>query len=219
MAALVSLGAIGLTGGFLFARYPRLPAVLVVHFTRSGFPNGFQFKTWSRVFAPVLVQLALATTLSLVCAVLLSRPRGDLQEQAPDVRAAGAAAEAVALLGAIWVVFQCYAAFALARLWQRQVPRLDGYGGAALVGLALTVVVAVRAHRRLGRPEPRPFVPEHWRLGQLYNNRDDPALFVPTRHGARWTLNFGRRVAVLLMAIVLMVGIVGPAVILVLSLR
>ena len=98
-------------------------------------------------------------------------------------------------------------------------PRLDGYGAAAATGLALTVLVAIRAHLRLGRPDPRPFIPEHWRFGQLYLNAADPALFVPTRNGARWTLNFGRPVAALLMAIVLMMGIVAPAVILTLSLR
>lgn len=85
--------------------------------------------------------------------------------------------------------------------------------------MILTVAVAVRAHIRLGRPAARPFVPEHWRFGQLYANPDDPALFVPTRNGARWTLNFGRPVAAALMAVTLVLGIVAPAVILGLSLR
>jgi len=218
VATLVSVAAIALTAGFLIGRYPRLPDVLVVHFSRTGFPNGFQFKTWGRVFGPVFVQLALAVTLGAVGTLLLSRPHGDHQDDSPDVRAAGVAAEAVALLAAIWITVQCYAAFALARLWERQLPRLDGYGAAA-TGLALTVLVAIRAHLRLGRPDPRPFIPEHWRFGQLYLNAADPALFVPTRNGARWTLNFGRPVAALLMAIVLMMGIVAPAVILTLSLR
>ena len=219
VATLVSVAAIALTAGFLIGRYPRLPDVLVVHFSRTGFPNGFQFKTWGRVFGPVFVQLALAVTLGAVGTLLLSRPHGDHQDDSPDVRAAGVAAEAVALLAAIWIAVQCYAAFALARLWERQLPRLDGYGAAAATGLALTVLVAIRAHLRLGRPDPRPFIPEHWRFGQLYLNAADPALFVPTRNGARWTLNFGRPVAALLMAIVLMMGIVAPAVILTLSLR
>jgi uncharacterized membrane protein len=88
-----------------------------------------------------------------------------------------------------------------------------------LVGLVLTGIVAVRAHVRLGRPAPRPFVADHWRFGQLYKNAEDPALFVPTRHGARWTLNFGRPVAAALLALILGIGIIGPAVILVLALR
>jgi uncharacterized membrane protein len=47
----------------------------------------------------------------------------------------------------------------------------------------------------------------------------DPALFVPTRDGRRWTLNFGRPVAAALIGIILAVGIIGPAVILGLLLR
>jgi len=53
----------------------------------------------------------------------------------------------------------------------------------------------------------------------LYKNADDPALFVPTRAGDRWTLNFGRPVAVAVMGVILIVGIVAPALILGLSLR
>ena len=44
-------------------------------------------------------------------------------------------------------------------------------------------------------------------------------LRVPTRDGARWTLNFGRPVAAALIAVVLVIGIVGPAIILRLLLR
>jgi uncharacterized membrane protein len=59
----------------------------------------------------------------------------------------------------------------------------------------------------------------HWRFGQLYKNPEDPALFVPTRDGARWTLNFGRPVAAALLGAILMVGIVGPTIILGVALR
>lgn len=218
-AIAVSVSAVGLTGGYLLARYHSLPDLLVVHFGRTGFPNGFQFKTWGRVFVPVFVQLALFVTLGPIGALLLSRPHGAHDEAAPDVRAAAAAAEAVALLASIWIVVQAIAAFALARMWERQISRLDWYGAAEAIAFVLTIVVAVRAHIRLGRPEARPFVPEHWRYGQLYKNPADPALFVPTRNGARWTLNFGRPVAAALMGVVLVIGIVAPAVILALSLR
>jgi uncharacterized membrane protein len=50
-------------------------------------------------------------------------------------------------------------------------------------------------------------------------NPDDPALFVPTRDGTRWTLNFGRPVAAALLGVILMLGVLAPTVILVLALR
>ena len=125
------------------------------------------------------------------------------------------------LITLIWVAFQGYASLALTDMWQKE---RGGLGGLVLLPSSSSVscstgIVAVRAHVRLGRPAPRPFVAGHWRFGQLYKNAEDPALFVPTRDGSRWTLNFGRPVAAALLALVLGMGIIGPAVILVLALR
>jgi len=205
---------------FLLVRYPRLPWLLPVHFKPNGYPNGWQYKTYLRVLMPEFVQVALSIIRGAVGTLLLSRPHGDHDVNQPDVKAAAAAAEAVALLALIWVVFQGYAAVALTMMWERERAGLGPwYGYLELAGIVLTIVVSIRAHVRLGRPPPRPFVPEHWRYGQLYKNANDPALFVPTRHGNRWTLNFGRPVAAALMGVILATGIVGPAIILGLLLR
>jgi uncharacterized membrane protein len=219
VAAIAGLSSTALTASFLGVRYRALPDLLVVHFMRNGMPNGWQYKTWPRVMMPAFVQIALALTLGSIGLLLLSRAHGEHEHDEPDVRAAAVAAEAVALLGAIWIVFQGYVSLALAAMWERERAGLGAYTTLEIVGLVLTLVVAVRAHLRLGRPDARPFVAEHWRFGQLYKNPDDPALFVPTRHGGRWTLNFGRPVAAALMGVILMIGIVAPAVILGLSLR
>ena len=104
-------------------------------------------------------------------------------------------------------------------MWTAERAGLGWYTFVELSGVVLTGLVAVRAHVRLGRPDPRPYVAEHWRFGQLYKNPDDPALFVPTRDGSRWTLNFGRPIAAALLGLVLMTGIVGPTIILGLALR
>ena len=220
IAVVASAAIIVCSAAFLLARYRSLPWLLPVHFKANGYPNGWQYKTYWRVLLPVFVQLALASTLGVVGVLLLSRSLGRHDEHAPDVQAASTAAEAVALLTLIWVAFQAYAAVTLTSMWQRGQAGLGAwYTYLELVGVLLTIVVSIRAHRNLGRPEPRPFVPEHWRFGQLYKNADDPALFVPTRNGRRWTLNFGRPVAAALMGVILTLGVVGPAVILGLLLR
>jgi uncharacterized membrane protein len=220
LAIVASVATIAASLAFLLVRYPRLPWLLPVHFRYNGLPNGWQYKTYGRVLLPVFVQIALALTLGAVGALLLSRAHGVHDEQAPDVKAAATAAETVALLALIWVAFQGYAAVALAAMWQLERAGLGPwYYYLEAAGVLLTVIVSIRAHVRLGRPAARPFVSEHWRYGQLYLNAADPALFVPTRHGARWTLNFGRPVAAALMAVILTVGIVGPAIILGLLLR
>jgi len=218
-AAVAVLLVIAATATLLLIAYPSLPDLLPVHFSRRGVADGWQYRTLARVLIPVGVQVMLTLILGAVAALLLSRPHGELDRGAPDVRAAAAAAEAVVLLTLIWVVFQGYAAFSLAQLWVNPRASLPFYNLAEIASGILSVVVAVHAHRRLGRPEPRPFVAAHWRLGQLYKNADDPALFVPTRDGRRWTLNFGRPVAGALLGTVLVVGVLGPTALLALALR
>jgi uncharacterized membrane protein len=218
-ALLIGLVIVG-SFAFLVSRYPDLPGLLPVRFRRNGTAIGWQYKTFGRVLLPVFIQLALALSLGAVGLLLLSRRHGEPQALAPDVVAARTASEAVILITLIWVAFQGYASLALSEMWQTERAGLGRwYYYLQLVGLVLTGIVAVRAHVRLGRPAPRPFVADHWRFGQLYKNAEDPALFVPTRHGARWTLNFGRPVAAALLALILGIGIIGPAVILVLALR
>ena len=208
------------TSGLLVLRYDSLPDLLPVHFNRAGVADGWQYRTVGRVLMPVFVQVALALSLGAIAALLLSRSTADYAPDAPDVRAASAASETVLLMGAIWVTFQAYAAFSLVRVWSGARAGLGPvYTVLEVAGLFVTVGVAVRGHRRVGRPVPRPFVAEHWRFGQLYKNADDPALFVPTRDGSRWTLNFGRPIAAALLGVVLAVGVVGPTLILLLALR
>jgi uncharacterized membrane protein len=220
IAMQVVIGVILGTVAFLAVSYGTLPQLLPVHFKSDGFPNGWQYKTVPRVLMPVLVQLALASTLGGIGALLLSRRDSRHTPEAPDVKAATTAAEAVALIALLWVSFQLYAAVALVRMWRSGRPGLGaGYILLEVVGLALTVVVGIRARARLGRPEAGLYVADHWRLGQLYCNADNPALFVPTRDGLRWTLNFGRRAAVALLAVCLVAGVAAPTIILAIALR
>jgi uncharacterized membrane protein len=220
LAISASLSAIVFSAGFALTYYSSLPVVLPVHFMRNGYPNGWQYKTYARVLIPVFVQMALVVTLGAIGALLLSRSHGSHDKHAPDVKAASAAAEGIALMTLIWVAFQTYAGFALVRMWQRERAGLGPwYTYFELAGLLLTIGVVARTHVRLGRPSPRPFVAAHWSFGQVYRNPADPALLVPTRNGLRWTLNFGRPVAVALVGVILGIGVIGPTFILGLLLR
>lgn len=219
-AVRVMVASILATALFLVIQYPYLPWLLPVQFRSNGAASGWQFRTMPRVLMPVFVQAALAVTLGAMTALLLSRQRGIHDPKAADVRAARTAAEAVALIGAIWVAFQGYAAVALVGMWTSGRAGLGQlYVVLELLGLVLTGIVATRAHVRLGRPAALPFVPDHWLFGQLYRNPADPALFVPTREGRRWTLNFGRPGAVALLGFILAIGVVGPTLLIGLALR
>jgi uncharacterized membrane protein len=219
-AATLSVVAIAATTAYLFWRYPALPDILPVHFRANGRPNGWQFRTIPRVFVPVFVQLGIFLAGTTIGMLLLSRKDASTATDMPDARAAVTATEAVILMSAIWVLFQSYTAFALVRLWSGVGSTLGvGYTALEIAAAVATAIVGFRAQRRLARPEPLPYVPAQWRLGQLYCNAEDPALFVPTRDGRRWTLNFGRPAAVLLLAGILIVGVAAPTVMLALTLR
>lgn len=220
LAAFVMATSISASALFLLWNYGSLPWLLPVHFFADGRPDGWQYKTVIRVFLPVLIQIALAATLGGIGGLLLSRRHGGQDADAPDVKAASVAAEAVMVTAAIWVAFQGYAAYALVVMWTREFGALGPwYVRFEWIGGLLTTVVGIRAHRRLGRPEARPFVAAHWRFGELYKNSDDPALFVPTRTGRRWTLNFGRPWAATFLGIILTIGIAAPLLMLALALR
>jgi uncharacterized membrane protein len=218
-AVWISMTLVLSTAAFLAGRYPALPDLLPVHFTAEGVPNGWQFRTLPRVLMPVFVQAALFVSVAGIGALLLSRRDARRAGRAADVRAAQAASEAVILIALIWIGFQAYAAFALAGMWAADRPMGWMYTALEVGGIVLTGIVGARAQSRLDRPAPLPYVAAHWRWKQLYCNADDPALFVPTRDGRRWTLNFGRPAAVMLLGGVLAMGVLLPLFIARLALR
>jgi len=218
--AVLMLAILSGTVAFLVGRYPALPDLLPVHFNARGVANGWQFKSMSRVLMPVFVEMALLLSLGGIAVLLLWRRESPPSDHEPDVRAARTSAEAIVLIAAIWVAFQGYAAIALATVWTTNRPTLGpAYVWLEGCGMLLTVAVGGQAMWRIGKPVPLPYVPEHWRLGQLYCNPEHPALFVPTRDGSRWTLNFGRPAAAILLAGIILAGVFVPAAILVLALR
>jgi uncharacterized membrane protein len=214
------MAVIAATTAFLATQYGGLPDLLPVHFDAHGLPIGWQFKTWSRVLMPAFVESALFFSLAGIAALLLWRRERPAFPYPADVRAARTTAEAVVLIALLWVAVQLGAAVALAAVWRANGGLLDWwYLRLEGVGLLLTIAAGAQALWRVGRPEPLPYIAAHWRFGQLYCNREHPALFVPTRDGSRWTLNFGRPVAAVLLGVILVAGIALPVLILALALR
>jgi hypothetical protein len=55
--------------------------------------------------------------------------------------------------------------------------------------------------------------PDHkWLIGMIYANADDPAVWVETRYGVGWTLNFARLASWLLLVLLLLPGVLGVGV-------
>jgi uncharacterized membrane protein len=73
---------------------------------------------------------------------------------------------------------------------------------ATAIGLVVSLAISGQGGTRF--PEYRPVLSDaapagdsttdnYWKLGIIYFNRDDPALFVEKRFGMGWTVNFGNR--------------------------
>jgi uncharacterized membrane protein len=208
-----SVGITLATASYLGLIYPTLPAGLPVRYLR-GEPIFFQVKTPVVVMLPALVQAALFVIFGSLSLLLLWRARSGLdpRDRADHVRMRHAV-EGVALLGAVWITVQAIGAARLVALWQ------GGRGGfgrvynvTVLVSLVISALVVWRTMKvvREEGSSPAETDPEHWRLTHLYFNPRDPALFVPTRRGVGWTLNFGRPLAIVLIAAILAIGVGGP---------
>src|SRR5262249_7985335 len=119
IAALASLAVVAGTVAYLLNAYPTLPDILPVRFNGRSYPIGWQYKTYVRVLMPTVVQGALVLILGGIATLILSRPHAGGAEPSPDIVAASTAAEAIALVGFVWIAFQAYAAAALVLMWQR----------------------------------------------------------------------------------------------------
>jgi uncharacterized membrane protein len=202
------------TASYLGLLYPTLPSGLPVRYMR-GEPIFFQVKTPVVVMLPALVQAALLLTFGALGLLLLWRARPDVvtDAEAGDHARMQLAVEGIALLGAIWITVQAIGAARLVALWQGG---RGGFGGVynvtLLVSLLASVSVVWRTMTavRQQKAEIAETDPALWRFTHLYFNPADPALFVPTRRGVGWTLNFGRPLAIVLIAAILAIGAGGP---------
>lgn len=203
------------TASYLAVIYPTLPRGLPVRYVR-GEPLIYQLKTPALVMLPALVQAALLVTFAALGLMLLWRARPDRRDPAAaaDTARMRLAVEGVALLGALWITVQSVGAARLVALWQGGTGGFGAvYNVTVLAGLVASVAIVMRTMRTVRGERHQPAAatdPAMWRLSSLYVNRADPALFVPTRRGVGWTLNFGRPVAIAILAGILVAGAGAP---------
>jgi uncharacterized membrane protein len=212
-SALVMTGA---TAAYLASIYSSLPIGVPVQYVMDR-PYIFERKSPVIVMLPVLVQSGLLAVFGMTMLLLLWRPRpataGASDRSEADTARMRLAAEGIALLAAIWIAIQTLGAVRLMVLWRGA---WGGFGQiyslAVIVAIVVSVIVMVRTMRLVARQRKhvRPDNPAVWRLRHLYFNPGDPALFVQTRTGIGWTLNFGRPIAIVLLASTLLMGVGGP---------
>lgn len=210
-AGALTLASSAATIGYIIGRYPAIPMLLPVHF-RRGQPDSFMLKSYGLVLMPVWTQLILTVVIGSIAALLLYRAHADDEASALHRERMLHSAEAIALLGFVWISFQLVTAYSVIEAWRSYNPGMGPFYGIALVTcVILSIIIAARTAMQIGRPAaPSAGNQALWRLKALYFNPADPALFVPTRYGYGLTLNFGRPMAIALMLAILVVGLGGP---------
>jgi len=205
---------VGFTMAYLIRMYPDLPFAVPVRFV-SERAVIYQMKTPLLALLPVLVQLALAAVIAALVVILMWRPMTHRPAQMRDQNVRGLAhvAEGVALIGLVWMVVQALAAVRLVELWEQG---SGGFGDTYTLVLISAAVLSMTIGARTLllqtalRQPPAADNAAEWRLRFLYFNPKNPWLFVPARTGLGWTLNFGRPLAITVMAVMLSFGVVAP---------
>ncbi|MEY9927373.1 putative membrane protein [Catenulispora sp. GP43] len=216
-------------------RYPHLPARLVSHYDIGGHPTSYADKTFLSAFGLVMVQVGI-TALIVALSWITARGKAELDAQDPHAaerhrRFVTAMARCLLVLAAAVDLTMFFAALAM---W-----KLVGSTGLfpvlllapivlATAGLIVVTVRIGQGGSRLrfdgGDGDRKATGPggvtgtgavtrdddRFWKLGMIYINREDPAVFVQKRFGVGWTVNFGRPAAVGLLVGILAIAVLVP---------
>lgn len=221
-------------------RYPHMPERLVWHYDAGGHPTSYTDKTFASAFALVFVQIGTtALIVALTRITARGKANLDAQDPHAAERHrrfVAAMARCLLLLAAAVDLTMFFAALAMWNLTGSTgfFPVL--LLAPILLATAGLVVVAVRVGQggsrlrfdgdgvggsvgggsgsgsgsqasggAVNRDDDR-----FWKLGLIYVNREDPAVFVQKRFGVGWTVNFARPVTVGLLIGVVAIAILVP---------
>lgn len=190
LVVMLALGVAAVVIGML--RLDQLPDPYPVHFGPAGDADRFTDRSVGSVFMPVVV--GQVTGLAVFATLLLVRTQGH-HRLIPPLAALGCViGGGISLIS----IAQYLSADAVPPPWTFWV-LLAG----STVTTVWVVVAAVRAEREVGGDRTG------WKWGGLiYANPNDPDVFVSKRVGVGVTINFGRPLGWLLMALVLLPGVI-----------
>lgn len=183
-----------------------LPVLIPVHFAASGKANRFLPSSGWHPFVPLVIALALLLILNAF--MFLGPQLRQLSNTPARIRVVNLTLlEAMILVATIFGLIAIFPTITTLSHESSLIPGLlVGLIGGGFIAIGLTIVIGLHRHQPLGR-ETREIgdrtPDECWKLGLVYVNRRDPALWVEKRTGLGYTLNFGHPVSVvILLAIV-----------------
>lgn len=169
-------------------RLDELPDPYPVHFGFLGDADRFEDRSLVSVLMPVIAGQVCA--LAVFASLLLIRSQGHVRVVTPMAALAGVVGGGISLISIAqylsddavpppWAFWALLAGIIISTIW--------------------VVVASVRAERESSDDR------EGWKLGGLvYANPDDPEVFVPKRTGVGTTVNFGRPMGWVVMALILL---------------
>jgi uncharacterized membrane protein len=216
------------TAVWLHLHWSQIPEVFPIHWGAHGQPNNWATRSSAAVYAPLLIGAVLCALMGFLAYAMLRWSR--------LIRVGGAAGEgerrfrlvvASIIVATEYLLALVFMWIGLLPLSHKQTGPLGfipilvftlalmvatvvllvwvGQGGTRLVGSAGAVS---KAAAPVGDRTPD----KYWKLGLFYINRNDPALFVESRFGIGYTLNFGHPGAWVFLAVV--VGILVATILL-----
>lgn len=204
------LALIALTASYLAMTYAAAPAIIPTHFDAAGNPNAYAHKTVGSYFLLVWTQLFLYVLITFLSALTV---RAKAQPTVADETFRrrmmrylfGVKSLMIALMGVLalsvaqsalsghanvnwvlWVTLGCVVLILGGAIW---IGVTTGQGGSRL---------GVNGQNTTDRMDDR-----YWKLGGIYANPSDPAIFVERRFGLGWTINVGNPRALLVLIVLL----------------
>ncbi len=194
----------------LASRWDRIPVRFPTHWGASGVPNDWSTRSPLSVFGP-LVTGALLIALFLLMDVLTDRYSPGFTGRPATLRV-----KRNALAGAAWFIALLFCAVGALPLAQNPTLWIPLFIVGCLVGSLLLVAMVVYQYLQIPQAvltaSQRTTDSRFWKAGLIYFNPSDCALMVPKRDGLGYTLNFGRPVAWVILAGILIIPLILPIV-------
>ena len=204
------LTLIALTASYLAMTYAAAPAIIPTHFDAAGNPNAYAHKSIGSYFLLVWTQLFLYVLITFL-SVLTVRAKAQATAADETFRRRmlrylfGIKTLMIAMMGALaFGVAQSaqsgHATFDWA-LWLTVGVVVLILGGAIWLGISTG-----QGGSRLGGNDQNVtdrMDDHYWKLGGIYANPNDPAIFVERRFGLGWTINVGNPRALLVLIAIL----------------
>jgi uncharacterized membrane protein len=209
ITAIVPLAILASAAIYVSSHWALLPERIPVHWNLAGQPDRWVDRSLRGVLAPLSMgALMWAVLLASALGILKAsrRPAGENAEWTRRFRYANLRL----LMAVLYVMSLMFAFFAVKPILEAQGVLIPGW----LPGLAPVAVIigfTIPIFRLSAEPgsgsDSTP--DECWYWGQIYYNRNDPALMVERRFGVGYTFNFGNRLSwlFLILPAILMISV------------